>query len=224
MTKVPGKFKQLRLGDLQRQILNSIVELNDSTPNQKGYTIKQIIQKLFNYISIPHSSFWIPSVEAQSLLEKGEATKSIELLLKKTYELSERALPQTSNEKHILSHKKAIGVIPIMLEGIKIREMTPEEQSVTRRLVLELASDAIESSPFYRQTNNRAAGYEKEDAERASHEANKRYASVSRAIRVLVQHGLLEKVSWETSRWSDGPLESHSGYALTDLGILRLNE
>lgn len=226
MTKATGKFKQLRLGEVQKQILSSLVELKEYHANRVGYTIKEIIENLYNYISIPSSSFWTPSIEAQSSLEDGNIKGSAEVLLNRTYELSEKAIERSfyGDERRIGKYKIAVVAIPAMLESLKKQDVTLADQEVAHKLALEIATTVVESSPFYRQVNNLLAGHTDEDISRASQEANKRYASVSRAIRVLVQHGLLEKVCWETPRWTDGPLESHSGYAITDLGRLRLNE
>lgn len=226
------KLAQLRLGGLQKRLLETLSKLEPDAEEQPGMTAKELLGELHNFLW-GGGSFWAPSIFAQLLYERGEVAKATALLLEHTLRLAERRRAQetyTSNDPQVAAHlerqrqemDKALALIPGMQLSLKLHEDGVLSEGIVERLhsvALDLARSMLRGQTNHAQGLNRyIAGFTAAEIAQATAESNKRYASLSRAMRGLRDHGLIHEVTWQRGEWS----RRERGYQITPEGRRRV--
>ena len=208
------KLAQLRLGGLQKRLLETLSKLEPDAEEQPGMTAKELLGELHNFLW-GGGSFWAPSIFAQLLYERGEVTQATALLLEHTHRLAERRAQDVyvSNDPQVAAHlerqrqemDKALALIPGMQLSLQLHEDGVLSESMVDSLhavALDLARSMLRGQTYHAQGLNRyIAGFTAEEIAQATAESNKRYASLSRAMRGLRGHGLIHEVKRQRWQW-----------------------
>lgn len=229
--RTPRKLAQLRLGGLQKRLLEALSKLEPDTEEQPGMTAKELLGELHNFLW-GGGSFWAPSIFAQLLYERGEVAQSTAMLLDHTLRLAQRRAQDrySSNDPQLAAHlererqevDKALALIPGMQLSLQLYAdgvLSEDMMKSLHSIALDLARSMLRGQRFSAQGLNRyIAKCSAEEIAQATAESNKRYASLSRAMRGLREHGLIQEVTWQ--RWEWGRRER--GYRITPEGQRRL--
>lgn len=241
------KFKQARLGEVQKQILNLLaehkVEAARLGKEDSGLQQSELLAHLHGYVQVQGRQ-WAVTVYTQLLRERGEGDKAVQILLENLQRVGERlhqdALQALEYAKEPYNgrlnvemvmlaetHLKQIGRLYAQLQVIS-RSATHAEPDAVEALyttAIELAQQLVQIAYFhlngflFRDTSMLPSGAPEE----ATSALGKHQASLSRALRLLREHRLVERKVIVEHR---GPhlTQEVLKHVITAAGLQRLRE
>jgi hypothetical protein len=117
-------------------------------------------------------------------------------------------------------NEKAIALLQSVQLALRLNLLDGDGLDSLHAVTLDLARERLKKTFGSRVANfDRLAGFSAQEIAQAAAESAKRYASLSRALRGLREHGLIQEVTWKAESWST----SERQYRITTDGLQRLS-